>query len=336
MSNDKLLDTILKYPKELSESQKKAVLSKSKYIRIVAGAGAGKTETLTRKIVYLLLYKNVDPSAIVAFTFTDKAAQSMKSRVYDRLRAIQKDELCARLGDMYIGTIHGYCTRILQDIFNYGNYNVLDENQETAFVLRSGWEIGLGNEGNYTSTCEKFIDTMDVVYSEMISASNLKIQAPIFYDSFEKYCNILDKNKLLTFDRLIQLTIDNLSKYPEKIAYVKYLIVDEYQDINKAQEKLIDIISRNASVFIVGDPRQTIYQWRGSDEHCFNEFCKTHPGADNISIKENRRSKKHIIDLANKFSDHFEHEQYEHIEPLREDDDCTYLVECSTNVEEAE
>ena len=112
--NIDLIDRILNEPKKLSDSQKAAVLSNKDHIRIIAGAGAGKTETLTRKIVYLLLIERVDPSSIVAFTFTEKAAQSMKSRVYDRLKRLGGDEVCARLGDMFIGTIHGYCSRLLE------------------------------------------------------------------------------------------------------------------------------------------------------------------------------------------------------------------------------
>jgi DNA helicase-2/ATP-dependent DNA helicase PcrA len=117
---DALTELILNKPKKLSTNQQLAVLSGKKYIRIIAGAGAGKTETLTRKILFLLLHENIDPSAIVAFTFTEKAAQSMKSRIYDRLKSLGKENICARLGDMYVGTIHGYCVRILEDNFNYG------------------------------------------------------------------------------------------------------------------------------------------------------------------------------------------------------------------------
>jgi DNA helicase-2/ATP-dependent DNA helicase PcrA len=93
-----LLNKILNEPRPLSQSQKDAVLSKNRYVRIIAGAGAGKTETLTRKIVKLLLVNDVPPSAIVAFTFTEKAAQSMKSRIYERVKQMGGDEQCVRLG----------------------------------------------------------------------------------------------------------------------------------------------------------------------------------------------------------------------------------------------
>ena len=125
MEKGQQLEKILTHPKSLSDTQRKAVLSDKSHIRIIAGAGAGKTETLTRRIVYNLIHEGVDPSSIVAFTFTEKAAQSMKSRVYDRLRGLDRDDICYRIGDLYIGTIHGYCSRILVDHFGYGSYDVL-------------------------------------------------------------------------------------------------------------------------------------------------------------------------------------------------------------------
>lgn len=128
-----IIERILSEPRPLSNSQREAVLNENRHIRVIAGAGAGKTETLTRRIVKLLLIDGVDPKEIVAFTFTEKAAQSMKSRIYERLRLFGGDAICARLGDMYVGTIHAFCFRLLHDYFNYGAFDALDENQEMAF-----------------------------------------------------------------------------------------------------------------------------------------------------------------------------------------------------------
>ena len=138
---------ILNTPSKLSEDQKKAVLSNSRYNKIIAGAGAGKTETLTRRIVYLLAVEEVKPSSIVAFTFTEKAAQSMKSRIYRRVGELCGQDATAKLGEMYVGTIHAYAKRILEDYFRFGNYTILDDNQEMAFLMRHGWSLGLRNYG---------------------------------------------------------------------------------------------------------------------------------------------------------------------------------------------
>lgn len=168
MDKSELLEKIITDPKPLSINQREAVLSENHRIRIIAGAGAGKTETLTRRIVYLLLSKHVDPSAIVAFTFTDKAAESMKSRVYERVKHLGGDDICARLGEMFVGTIHGYCNRLLQDHFGYGDWGALDENQEMAYIMQIGWDLGLGQSGNYSINCEDFLNTTNVYYNEII------------------------------------------------------------------------------------------------------------------------------------------------------------------------
>ena len=118
---------------------------------------------------------------------------------------------------------------------------------------------------------------------------------PKFFKQLKKYEDILDSYKRLTFDRMVKLAVIKLHEKPDKLKHVKYLLVDEYQDINRAQEKLIQLIGTNAGIFIVGDPRQTIYKWRGSDETCFEDFARNYPDTETISITENRRSAKSIF-----------------------------------------
>ena len=117
-----VVEEILSKPYRVSDEQQDAILSDTKYTRVIAGAGAGKTETITRRIAYLLLVEGVEPRSVVAFTFTDKAAQSMKSRIYQRVEQVAGPAATARLGEMYIGTIHAYAKRVLDDHFEYGNY----------------------------------------------------------------------------------------------------------------------------------------------------------------------------------------------------------------------
>ena len=306
MEKSQQREKILNHPKPLSPNQRSAVLSSNQHIRIIAGAGAGKTETLTRRIVYHLIYEEIDPAAIVAFTFTDKAAQGMKSRIYDRLKDMGRDDLRARIGDLYVGTIHGYCYRLLTDYFNYGNHDVFDENQERAFLSIVGKDLGLADSGNYIRNCKNFLETVKVVEGERISDEVLQENCQDFLDKLNLYKSKLKENKRLTFDLMVSLAVDNLEENPHALKHIKYLLVDEYQDINRAQEKLIQLIGRNAGIFIVGDPRQTIYKWRGSDETCFEDFAEIYPDAETIYLTENRRSGRDIIDLANSFSDSFE------------------------------
>jgi DNA helicase-2/ATP-dependent DNA helicase PcrA len=319
MDRDRLTEAILNYPQPLSLAQRRAVLCSKRHIRIIAGAGAGKTETLTRRIVYHLIQEGIDPAGIVALTFIEKAAQGMKSRIYDRLRDLGREDLRARIGDLYIGTIHGYCYRLLADHFNYGSHDVFDENQEGAFLSIVGRDLGLGDTGNYTRNCKAFLETVKVVEAERISDQILRESSPEFLELLSMYRSRLKENRRLTLDQLISLAADKLEEDLDALKHVKYLLVDEYQDINRAQEKLIQLVGRNGGIFIVGDPRQTIYRWRGSDESCFENFIKLYPDAETISLTENRRSARDIIDLANDFSDRFESVRYDHMQPTTTD-----------------
>jgi DNA helicase-2/ATP-dependent DNA helicase PcrA len=335
MHEKKMSSEIISKPKLLSDDQKKAVISKKRHTRVIAGAGTGKTETLTRRIIYLLLHHDVEPKEIVAFTFTEKAAQSMKSRIYQRIRQLRGEEACAELGEMYVGTIHGYCLRILEDYFGYGDCDVLDENQEMAFILREGWSLGLGVGGRYAENCQNFLRSANVVYDELIDREKLERKAPDFHSNLMRYESLLDEYRLLTFGRMTALAVQNIKSTPEKLAHVKHLIVDEYQDINRAQEELIKIIGKNASVFIVGDPRQSIYRWRGSDEKCFEEFPKHFKDIETVTLRENRRSINQIVKVANTFADTFKRAHYKHIIPVREETGHTIKVEFEHPEDEA-
>ena len=329
---NKLVEEILS---KLSPDQMAAVLSRSRYNRVIAGAGAGKTETLTRRIVYLILTKDVEPSSIVAFTFTERAAQSMKSRIYQRVGELDPDKL-GKLGEMYVGTIHAYAKRVLDDYFRFGNYNVLDENQEIAFLMRHGWQIGINEyHRNYSECCRIFLRTVNMVWDEMLDRRKLEERAPDFCEKLEHYEYLLDKHKLLTFGRMIFLAVRNLRENPDALSGVRHLIIDEYQDINRAQEELIRLIGSHGEIFVVGDPRQSIYQWRGSDEKFFESFEETFKGTKTISIRENRRSGKKIVANANRFAETFERARYEPMEATRNQDGFIGLVEFESPEEEA-
>jgi len=336
MGDKIILKQILETPRPLSEEQKKAVLSESSYLRIVAGAGTGKTETLTRRIAYLLLYKEEEPASIVAFTFTQRAAQGMKSRIYERVHQLKGEDACAKLGEMYVGTIHGYCLQILEDKFGYGDHDPLDENQEMAFILREGWGLGLSKEGGYSKNCGEFLRSVDVVYNELLNQEKLTLKAPDFFRQLSKYEELLKRHRLITFGQMIALAVQKLAANPGVLSTIKHLIVDEYQDINRAQDRLIQLIGRNASTFIVGDPRQSIYQWRGSDERCFEEFLRNFSRCEKVSIKENWRSVPPVVKAANVIAETFERAKYEPLVPTRKEDGSVYAADFDRPNDEAE
>jgi len=261
----------------------------------------------------------------------------MKSRVYERVKHLGGDEICARLGEMFIGTIHGYCYRLLEEHFGYGDWGVLDEKQEMAYLMRVGWALGLGRSGYYATNCEDFVNALNVYYGEMIPEEALrKKKDREFLEKLRRYEASLDQHKRLTFNRMVQLAVENLQRRPEVAEHVKYLIVDEYQDINHAQDELIRLIGLGGSIFVVGDPRQTIYQWRGSDEQYFEEFTTRYPEAVTIHITENRRSTVAVIETANGFSDTFEDQHYDHMDPVRREQGGAYLAEMQSDITEVD
>jgi DNA helicase-2/ATP-dependent DNA helicase PcrA len=333
--NEKLVDEVLGKPTKLSLDQTAAVLSGSRFNRVIAGAGAGKTETLTRRIVYLLLVEGAEPCSIVAFTFTERAAQSMKSRIYQRISEHDPRKL-GKLGEMYVGTIHAYAKRVLDDYFKFGNYNVLDENEEIAFLMRHGWDIGINEyEKNYSESCRVFLRAVNMVWDEMLDKKKLEIETPDFCEKLAHYEYLLDKHKLLTFGHMILLAVQKLRENPDTLNMVKHLIVDEYQDINRTQEELIRLVGKNGEIFIVGDPRQSIYQWRGSDVSFFDSFEKTFNATRTVTIKENRRSGIRIVANANKFAGSFERAHYEPMVATRKEDGFVGLVELESPEDEA-
>jgi len=230
-----VIDKIVNEPFRLSDKQIEAILSDSKYTRVIAGAGAGKTETITRRIAYLILVEGVEPASIVAFTFTEKAAQSMKSRIYQRVEQIAGPGATAKLGEMFVGTIHAYAKRILDDYFGYGNYSVLDANQEIAYLMRIRWGLKLQPFGrNDFVRMDNFLGALNMVQSELLEDAVLSKKAPDFFESYSRYIDNLEEHKLLTFALMISRVVKHLREKPDTLSHVKHLVVDEFQDINQA------------------------------------------------------------------------------------------------------
>lgn len=281
----------------LSDEQREAVLSPSRHIRIVAAAGAGKTETITRRLVYLLA-TGAAPQSLVAFTFTDKAAAQMKDRIYRRAEQILGPGATASLGLMYVGTIHAYCLRLLQDHFRLGNVDVLDPNREYAFISRHARELGIAGEGRIARTA-RLLHTAAVWCDELLSLDAVREEAPGLADRLERYFALLKRHRLITFGQLVRRAYEALAQDPSPVSAISNLIVDEFQDINRAQEELIHLIAARSSCCVVGDPRQCIYQWRGSDPGCFDRFSQRLPNVQDYPVTVNRRSVDRVIDVAN-------------------------------------
>lgn len=286
------------------------------HLRIIACAGSGKTEVISRRISRLI-QKGARPSEIVAFTFTEKAADEMKSRVRSIL-----DEECpskADFGDMYIGTIHSFCFHILQDLIpEYKNYDVLDPAKRVAYLSKSYIfnELNLWPFQHYGKTSAKlhrytiinrFIETVDLIMMEDIDPQ--LIRKDRVRDTYYKYCELLERDKYLDFSSMIYNLVKMLETDPgvlkELNDRIKHLVVDEYQDVNRIQEKLVEYISRGAeSVCVVGDDDQCIYQWRGSFVEniiSFKDKYSENYNVQDVSLDINFRSTKSVIYTAREF-----------------------------------
>jgi len=288
----------------LSGDAEEAVSYREGHLQIIAAAGAGKTEVVAQRVASLL-GEGVDPSLIVAFTFTERAASSLKARIERRAAGRIGDEVLNRLNGMFVGTIHSYCFRILQEhIPRYENFDVLDDNRLTAFLTRHDREIGI--RPHVSDRLFKgigiFGKNVQVIENELIMATTL--EEP-FRGVYERYLDILEEHRFLTYGQQIARAVEELRK-PDVFQAVhgplNHLIVDEYQDINSAQEELIRLLAtKPVHLCVVGDDDQSIYQWRGSDVSNIVSFDARYPKVKRFNITRNRRSRPAIVKLANGF-----------------------------------
>ncbi len=323
----------------LSTAQQQVVDHRGGHLQVIACAGSGKTESISRRIA-ALIGEGEDPKAIIAFTFTEKAAAELKDRVYRRVEEVKGRDFLGRLGPMFVGTIHGYCFQLLQEqIPKFGNFDVLVPHRHAALLSREHRRLDLKRLGDgHWATIQGLSEIVDIVGNEMIPAADLpdKIR-----DVYTDYCHSLDRYHYLTFSQIIQKAVEELEK-PEVFARIhaplRHLIVDEYQDINPAQERLIRLLGRDpVHVCVVGDDDQSIYQWRGSDTAHILEFANRWPDVKRIELTTNRRSMPGIVRAANNFADSIDPRLPKAMEAHRESHGPELVPwSATTAVEEAE
>jgi DNA helicase-2/ATP-dependent DNA helicase PcrA len=248
---------------------------------IIACAGAGKTSTMVERIIYLL-NKNVDPKSIVVFTYTNMAATELTLRIHSKAKEINKDILVSQI---FIGTIHSFCQNLLKELSSeYKNCNLLDETQFSLFCYRYFNEIKLcdylpferkyNNHIKNSFTIIDYMKLIDLINENYIFLENEKIeelpqQLKWIYESLRK--QMISKNRKTIFSFILRdivekLKTDNDIKKMFLEKKIKYLIVDEYQDMNKVQEALVEQMHiLGAQVYAVGDDDQAIYKFRGGD-----------------------------------------------------------------------
>jgi len=285
-----------------------AVAYRGTHMQIIASAGSGKTETVSQRIA-VLVAEGTDPANIVAFTFTDKAATELKERVRARVLHFAGQAMADKLGTMYVGTIHGFCYQMLtQYIGKYETYDVIDENQLAAFLQRQQNFLKLKDlspRGGQFDGINRFRTNLAVVENELLDMA--LVPEPL-RQTINDFYVMLDEFHLLTFGRQIARAVEVLQD-PEVhkmvTADIKHLIVDEYQDVNPAQERLIELLSKpvgDADLVVVGDDDQAIYQWRGSTVANITTFATRYPDVATFELLKNRRSRPQIVGLADNFA----------------------------------
>lgn len=295
------------YLANLNPAQREAVLATEGYIRVIAGAGSGKTKTLTARYLYLMDMLGISPANTLCVTFTNKAAAEMKKRI----RQFLPDQDLGR-----ITTFHGFCVALLKEdchVVQYpSSFIVLDEEDKESIlryvfedmgitgrdltirdaVAHIGWRKG---GRGYVKT---LIGAPEKLLEQSRNATSLKDQVLYRYFYEQRKCYGLDFDDLVYFTLyILQHDTETREKWQKRL---EYIMIDEFQDVDKDQYALAEILSGyHNNLFVVGDPDQTIYTWRGADVKYILEFDTRHENAKTIYLNTNYRSTPEILMASN-------------------------------------
>ena len=297
----------MNYLDTLNEAQRSAVTTLNKYARVVAGAGSGKTRVLITRIAYMIDELGYLANTICAITFTNKAANEMRNR------------LIGMLGDnssgVHISTIHSLCVTILrQDINVLGyprNFTILDSDDQKAILKEAYPKCDLDQKAYTYGSMLNYIGAMkgenitptkalEMAYHNPMEIKKAKVYA--YYVERQQQLYALDFDDLLLWTvRLFRVDSDKLTKWQRRF---NHILVDEFQDVDRVQYELIRQLAGDSNeVYVVGDPDQTIYTWRGADVNIIMNFESDFKGAETIYLNQNYRSTKNILDGANSLID---------------------------------
>jgi len=291
----------MEYLNKLNNEQREAAVCTEGPLLILAGAGSGKTSTMTHRIAYMIREKHISPYNILAVTFTNKAAGEMR----DRVEALIGEGL-----NMWILTFHSACLRILRahaEVLGYGrDFAVYDPTDQKTLIKNISKELNIDNK-RYTpayflgiiSKCKE----QQVSPEDYLKINGEDIKTKLVYQVYSMYQQTLKKNNAMDFDDLLLNTVKLfekdeavLLKYQNRF---RYIMVDEYQDTNQIQYKFIKMLAEvHNNICVVGDDDQCIYQWRGADIRNILEFEKDFKDAKVIKLERNYRSTSNILDAA--------------------------------------
>lgn len=286
----------------MNDKQTEAVLTTEGPLLVMAGAGSGKTRVLTHRVAYLIEEKDVLPWNILAITFTNKAAKEMQERVGNLLGESARD--------IWVSTFHALCVRILRRDIEKLGYNraftIADTSEQRTLMKRICTELNIdtkkfdprsilsaiSNAKNALQTPAEYAKEANGMFDSMVARA------------YKLYQQELEANQSLDFDDLIMKTIELFEQSPETLEFYQdkfhYIHVDEYQDTNDAQYKLVNMLAQKyQNLCVVGDADQSIYGWRGANMNNILNFERDYPQAHTVMLEQNYRSTQNILDAAN-------------------------------------
>ncbi len=297
----------------LTDFQRRAIEHSGRNLQLIACAGSGKTEVVARRVVHLLTPGRPDslaPKNIIAFTFTEKAAAELKERIVTRTRQVLGD--IPGMAELFVGTIHAFCLELLKsESPKHLKYEVLNEVQQELFVDRNSSKSGLTTSTDLSGTpLRRYKDTPYYVSALSLlreaERNEDRLRGCSVLNGLESYQSLLDEESYLDYssilDEAVALLTNDDGLRGRLAERVKYVIVDEYQDVNPVQEAIVwSLHELGAHICVVGDDDQTIYQWRGSDVENTLTFAKRYPDVEQIPLEENFRSSDGIVETARVF-----------------------------------
>ncbi|CAN5209579.1 DNA helicase PcrA [soil metagenome] len=298
--NDLVVDSSLL--SELNPTQREAVAATEGPVLVVAGAGSGKTRVLTYRIAHLIRDLGVPPEAILAITFTNKAADEMRSRV---TRLVGKATRA-----MWVSTFHSACVRILRrEAHRLGyrsGFSIYDEDDSIRLLSMCVKDLDLDSKRFPPRAIKEAISRAknELIDYESFAASNEGFYHEQVADVYRLYQQRLLEASAMDFDDLLMITVELLGAFPEVLAQYqerfRYVLVDEYQDTNRAQYVLVKMLAaQHRNLCVVGDGDQSIYRWRGADIRNIEDFEKDYPDARIVVLDQNYRSTTNILEAAN-------------------------------------
>jgi ATP-dependent DNA helicase UvrD/PcrA len=290
----------------LNEAQREAVRHTEGPLLVVAGAGSGKTRVLTHRVAHLIVDKKVKPNEILAITFTNKAAGEMRERLEGMLGGTARA--------IWILTFHAACGRILRreaERLGYrSTFTIYDDQDQVRLTKACLEELGKDPKRFSPRGIHSQISRMK---NELVTPDEYASRVASFWDQtvaevYAVYQRRLHASNAVDFDDLLMLTVQVLERFPEALARwqkaFRYVLVDEYQDTNHAQYRLLQLLGgKHRNVCAVGDPDQSIYAFRGADIRNIMEFERDFPGTRIIALEQNYRSTNHILRAANEVID---------------------------------